>query len=213
MSLIQKIRDKYARWAVVAIALSLLGFILMDALSGRANLFGGNSTTIGSVDGKEIEFQEYNVLMDKSEQQAKAQGYEVTDENRQQMMQQVWNERVNELVLEKEYEALGLYVSDKEFNDMLFGDNPPQDLKQAFTDSTTGVYDINKAQTFFNELKTTKDPQKQEQKTQVNEFLVSLRKQRLSEKYNSLLNNSVYIPKWYAEKNMQRIACLRVFLM
>ena len=35
MSIIQKIRDKYARIAVIAIALALLGFILMDAFVSR----------------------------------------------------------------------------------------------------------------------------------------------------------------------------------
>ena len=41
MSVIQKIRDKYARVAVIAIALALLGFILMDAFAGRGSIFGG----------------------------------------------------------------------------------------------------------------------------------------------------------------------------
>ena len=38
MSVIQDIRDKYARWAVIAIAVALLGFILMDALAGRGDV-------------------------------------------------------------------------------------------------------------------------------------------------------------------------------
>ncbi len=58
MSVIQSIRDKYARWAVVAIALALLGFILMDAFAG-GNVFGGNSTTIGKVNGKEIDYIDF----------------------------------------------------------------------------------------------------------------------------------------------------------
>jgi peptidyl-prolyl cis-trans isomerase D len=59
MSVIQKIRDKYARWAVVAIALSLLGFIMMDAFAGRGSIFSGQSTTVGKINGKKIDYQDF----------------------------------------------------------------------------------------------------------------------------------------------------------
>ena len=59
MSVIQKIRDKYARWAVVAIALSLLGFIMMDAFASRTSLFGGNSTTLGRINKEKIKVQDF----------------------------------------------------------------------------------------------------------------------------------------------------------
>ena len=55
MSLIQKIRDKYARIAVIAIGLALLGFILMDAFAGRGGIFGSRDTTIGKINGDKIE--------------------------------------------------------------------------------------------------------------------------------------------------------------
>ena len=35
MSVIQSIREKYAKWAVVAIALALLGFILTDYFQAK----------------------------------------------------------------------------------------------------------------------------------------------------------------------------------
>ncbi len=59
MSVIQSIRDKYAKWAVVAIALSLLGFIMMDAFSGGSSMLGGNSTTLGKINGEKVEVQEF----------------------------------------------------------------------------------------------------------------------------------------------------------
>ena len=51
MSVIQKIRDKYARWAVIAIGISLVGFLLMDAFAGRTGLFSesGPGKTLGKV--------------------------------------------------------------------------------------------------------------------------------------------------------------------
>ena len=59
MSVIQNIRDKYAKVAVIAIALALLGFIMMDAFSGGGNPFEGNATTLGSINGKKIDYVDF----------------------------------------------------------------------------------------------------------------------------------------------------------
>ena len=54
MSIIQQIRDK-AVWLVSGlIALSLIGFLLMDARSSR--FFGGHSTVVGEINGQQIEY-------------------------------------------------------------------------------------------------------------------------------------------------------------
>ena len=48
MSIIQTIRDKGAVIVIAIIALSLIGFLLMDSRSGTGKLFGGgNTTTLG----------------------------------------------------------------------------------------------------------------------------------------------------------------------
>jgi peptidyl-prolyl cis-trans isomerase D len=46
MSVIQSIREKYAKWAVVAIALALLGFILTDYFQAKDRMGGGGPTTL-----------------------------------------------------------------------------------------------------------------------------------------------------------------------
>jgi peptidyl-prolyl cis-trans isomerase D len=196
MSVIQKIRDKYARVAVIAIALSLLGFILMDALSGRSNFFDGFSNTVGSVNGKEVKIDEFNLVHKQAEENAKQQGYPAGDETNQQILQGAWSQVVSEKLMEDEYAALGLTISDAEMSDMLFGDNPPEQIKQGFSDSL-GRYDAVAAQRRFQQLKNSKDPA---ERKQVNDFLVFLKKQRLDAKYNALFTNSTYVPKWMVEK-------------
>src|SRR4029079_3011206 len=60
MSIIQTIRDKYARLAVIAVAVALVGFILIDYISGRGrSLFNGGSITLGSVNGQKIDELEF----------------------------------------------------------------------------------------------------------------------------------------------------------
>jgi hypothetical protein len=58
MSIIQDIRDKYAKLTVVLIALALVGFILTDYFSGKSRgMLGGPSSTIGVVNGTKIGFE------------------------------------------------------------------------------------------------------------------------------------------------------------
>ena len=134
MSVIQQIRDKYARWAVVAIAVSLLGFILMDAFAGRGSIFGGNSTTVGKINGKKIEFAEFESRIKAQEDAARDQG-----QGREDLIQSVWNQQIGMTILEEQFEELGISTTDKEINHMLFV-NPTDDLKQQFTDPATGQY-------------------------------------------------------------------------
>lgn len=198
MSVIQKIRDKYARWAVIAIALSLLGFIMMDAFAGRGSLFGNRSTTVGKINGKKIDYQDFERKVEATEKfQRDQQGGDLGEAGRQQIVQSLWDQEVNDVVLAKQYNELGLTVSEKELRDILFGANPPQDLKQRFTDPATGVYNGVQAQQFINQIKKQGT---QQDKDQLNQYLESLEKDRLMTKYTSLLANSIYFPKWLLEK-------------
>lgn len=197
MSVIQNIRDKYARVAVIAIALALLGFILMDAFTGRSNLFGGDNTTVGSVNGNKIEYVAFSRKIKAQEDMAQQQGYEINDATRQQIIESAWNDEINRTLLQREFEELGLAVGKKEMNDLLFGNNPPPDLKQGFTDPQTGAYNALGAQQYFNELKKNGTA---EQKAQMNQYLESLEYQQMVGKYTSLISNSVYYAKWFLEK-------------
>lgn len=196
MSVIQKIRDKYARWAVVAIALSLLGFIMMDAFASRTSLFGGNSTTLGRINGEKIDVQSFETKVKAEEEGMKSQGY-AGGETRYQAIENVWNLEVERTLMYEEFEKLGMAMGSKEMNDHLFGANPPADIKRGFTDPATGVFNLQQAQQYFSNLRKTGTP---EQKAQMRQYLAQLEYQRLAEKYISLLGNSTYFPKWFLEK-------------
>lgn len=198
MSVIQQIREKYARIAVVAIALSLLGFILMDAFAGGSNIFGGgNSTTIGKVNGEELDYLEFDKKVKAQEEMARQQGYDMGEAGRQQIIETTWNQEVMRILLENELEELGMTVGKKELNEFLFGDAPPQDLKERFSDPNTGAYNAFEAQQFINNIKRSGKP---EDKAQLNQYLINLEFARLVEKYSALLTNSTYVPKWFIEK-------------
>jgi peptidyl-prolyl cis-trans isomerase D len=197
MSFIQKIRDKYARIAVIAIALALLGFILTDYLSTRGgSVLGGNSsTTLGTVNGKKIDYNEFEKKVKATEDRQQASS-PMGQPNRQQIIQNAWNQEVTEIIMNAEFGKLGFRVGKKEISDYLFGANPPDDLKQQFTDPQTGQYNAAQAQQAINQMK--KGPQ--DQRAQLSEYINLLEFGRKTEKYNSLFSNSVYYPKWFIEK-------------
>ena len=197
MSIIQNIRDK-AAWIVSgAIALALIAFIAQDAFQGGGRgIFSGSGTTLGKVNGQKIEVQGFEQRVKMMEEQYRNANYPVNDMMRQQIRDGVWNESVEDIILSKEYQKLGLTVSDKELNDMLYGANPPQQIQQQFTDPKTGIYDANAAYTAIKSLKKG-TPQ---YASFWGEFIPSMEKARVKEKYLTLLGNTSYVPKWMVEK-------------
>ncbi|MBC8034794.1 MAG: SurA N-terminal domain-containing protein [Chitinophagaceae bacterium] len=194
MSIIQQIRERAAWVVFIIIGLSLLGFLLMDAKPGQGGLFSSNSTAVGKVDGKEIEFKEYEERMKQMEAQYGQNG--MNEMMRQNIEEQVWNQFIQQEVMNKEIKKLGLEVSTKEIEDMLFI-NPSQELRQSLTNPQTGQYDPNQLKEQIARIKKDKDPATTKQ---LNDYIMALQKQRLTEKYNSLLSNSSYVPKWMIEK-------------
>ncbi|ULQ51680.1 SurA N-terminal domain-containing protein [Flavihumibacter fluvii] len=201
MSIIQNIRDKAAWLVFGVIALSLLGFLLMDAFVGKSGrgLLGGNETTLGSVNGNKIEYIEYQKKVQQYENQYQQQGYPMNEAMRQNIQEQVWNQFVEENVLNAEYKKLGITVTPKELDDMLFGANPPQDIRQQFSDAQ-GNYDANAAKAAIANLRKQKDNAMAQNFSEV--YLPALVDSRMREKYASLLGNTYYVPKWMAEKTI-----------
>lgn len=201
MSIIQQIRERYAAVSIAVIALSLVGFILMDALSSRSSFFSGNKTMLGSVNGQELEVAGFNTRVQEMEDNYKQQGMEVNEEMRQQIIDMLWNNQVDETLLNIEYKKLGLTFSGADLNEALYGSNPPQALAQQFKDEKTGAYDANAARQFINSLKKKKatDPQRQYVERNLIDYLIN---NGLKTKYTAMLAGSVFYPKWLSDKDI-----------
>ncbi|HEX2627783.1 MAG TPA: peptidylprolyl isomerase [Chitinophagaceae bacterium] len=202
MSVIQNIRDKYARIAVIAIALALLGFIAMDAFTGRSNPFGGGgpSNSVGKVNGTNIKYDEFNSFVTQTEDNYKRQGYPPALA-RQQAMDQVWNMEVTKILLEEEFDKLGIAVSDKELSVDLLGPESKQLLQQVFpefVDQQTGDIDLVMLAQQINNIRKKGSAQ---DKQVISERLDRLIINRQNDKYGSLLiNGNANVPKWLVEK-------------
>lgn len=190
MSVIQRIRDKGA-WIIFGIiALALIAFILQDGV-GRGRGSFSNTTAIGKVNGVTITRGEFEEKLTMQEQMYASQGAQ-----RDQLIGSTWSQVVDEVILGQEYEKLGLQVSPKELTDILFGENSP--LRQQFTDEKTGAFKVAEAKAAFAQLKKSKNA---DQIKAVNTQLIDPSiAQTLRNKYQGMLIQAVYIPKWMAEK-------------
>ena len=196
MSIIQTIRDKYARLAVIAVAVALVGFILIDYISGRGrSLFNGGSTTLGSVNGQKIDELEFEKKVQMQEQSQQQQG-SLGEEGRQQIIAGLWKQQVDQILLNDEFSRLGLSVGKKEFADMLYTE-PHQLARQYLGNPQTGEYDPNSVRQLINSIRRGKN---KDQKDQLNLLLDAIEKARLTEKYEGLVAGTIHYPKWLFEK-------------
>jgi peptidyl-prolyl cis-trans isomerase D len=198
MSIIQNIRDK-AAWIIIgAIALALIAFIVQDAFQNQS-MFQSNPTTLGTVAGKKIDAADFEERFKQTEAQYTSQGYPMNENMRQNIREALWNEYVEDAIMSKRYDDLGIYTSDKELSDILFGANPPQELRQQFTDPNTGIYDANAANQQIQALRKQKNTPMY--KSFFEQYVPGLKKGRQKEKYLAMLATSTYAPRWMVEKN------------
>ncbi|MEO6219020.1 MAG: SurA N-terminal domain-containing protein, partial [Ginsengibacter sp.] len=200
MSIIQTIREKGAVIVIAIISLSLIGFLLMDSRSGTGQLFGGgNTTTLGTINGDDIEYEDFNVKVKEMEQQYPNSG----SDQRNQILQSVWEQMVAEKIVTEQFNDLGLTFTPKEMSSIMFSDDAPQQLKQAFTNKETGQYDIEQAKQWWAQTKKTKN---EEQRNAISTQVIDpMRLNSLYTKYTSLIGGSIYTPAWLSkEMNEQK---------
>ncbi len=194
MQIIQNIREKGTAIVIGVIALSLIGFILMDANLGSSRNSASGNSTIGKINGEAIDTKEYSEKIKLIEDQY---GGRVSGAQTNMIRQNAWDQLVAEKVLMAEFEKLGLSFSPKELSTIMFSEDAPQSLKQAFTDKTTGQYDISKVQQWWQTAKKSKGEQRDAIESQVVE---PIKIQSLYTKYSSLIAAAGYYPTWMKEK-------------
>jgi len=192
MAIIGKIRDN--GWLVlIVIGVALMAFIMGD----WSKITGSNEPLygIGTVNGEKVDDQKFNeavqIAKTNAAQQAQQSGQPVqeVDEAR------VWNSFVEELLLEKEYEALGIEVSDDEFDAYLYakaGFSPQAEFLNSpmFTDSITKAFSPKKLEARVNEMRDSKEPEQVEAWKNTEEYY---KKKRRQEKYFDILGQGIYV--------------------
>lgn len=144
MATLEKIRSK-AAFLVVVIGLALLAFIIGDFLNSGQSFFMMNQNKVATVNGNVIGVEEYQERVNARTEQMQAMyqqnGMTMPDGMSANIQMEVYEQMVNEMLMNEELEALGITVSNAELQDMLTGDNIHPEIVRAFTDPATGVFD------------------------------------------------------------------------
>ena len=187
MSIIQSIRDKGA-WVVGGvITLALVAFILQDGIGRKGSVFG-TGTTVGKVNGKSIDRKDFDKKLENASQGNAQQ--------RENLIGQLWNQEVSQILLNEEFDKLGLTCTDKQLSEELF--KPSSPLMSEFKDPQTGQPDVEKAKQAFAQFKKNG---KEEQKKGVYEGIIEpTRLQSKYTKFNNLISQAAYAPKWLVDK-------------
>jgi len=121
MAMIGKIRNMQTLLMIV-LGIGMLGFLVpfdaVLALMGR-----GGTQEVGSVNGESISAVKYQQAV----QNRKQLGF-----TGDQLANEVWNDLVTELVMSDEFANIGIEVTNKEFQELLFGDIDSGYMSRAF---------------------------------------------------------------------------------
>lgn len=201
MATLQKIRNK-GTLLVIVIGVALLAFVLGDLFTSGTTLFGKARDKAFVVNGEVISTQQYaDKITEFEEFQKTISGQSSLDENTSsQIREAVYQQMVRERLLDNQTRKLGITVTKKELNELVYGENISPVLQQLpfFLDQQTGMFNRNALIEFLNIINTPgSNPQEQvlvDQYKQMWLFIEEMvRTQRLEEKYISLLSNAVIV--------------------
>jgi peptidyl-prolyl cis-trans isomerase D len=206
MSVLESLR-KRSGLLVAIVGLALFAFVLTGLFQNDSSLFSGDESVVGEIAGKSIDIKDFRTKVDEAIENQKRNSNKVTLEQNEidGIVQQIWNQTINEEVLNKEYAKLGIAVSDEELYDLMV-DHPHAALVRNLSDPQTG-----KIAPMFADDKTGEvSPEKirkftasmnDEQEKQWAQLENYIRQIRTVEKYNNMVKKGLYVTKAVAKTN------------
>ncbi len=126
-----------APWFIITVGgVFVLFMVLSD--SKVANLIGQRTNNIGTINGKEITYQDFSQIVDQEKERLEKMqaGFVFGPAQMPALRDRVWENLVTEAAIDQKIEEYGITVSDDEIRDILLGENPPEFLTKDFIDST-----------------------------------------------------------------------------
>jgi len=193
MAVIGNIR-KHSTFLIIIIGVALAAFVLGDFAKGRR---GSREVNVGNVAGEDITIMDFNQRVEQNIENTKQQQKKVrlTTDEIYRVKEDTWKQMVKEVLMDKEYESLGLTVTTEELFDLVQGPNPHPLIKQYFTDPETGQYNRSLILDYLRNL----DNMPAESKQQWIAFEEYIRNDQLSNKYKALISKGYYVPEALAK--------------
>ena len=198
MAALGKIRSK-GGILVGAIGLALVAFLAGDAARSCEGMKGESRQQIGKILGENISVQDYQKLIDEYQSAIKftMQRDNLSEQELNQVNDQVWQQLVSNRVIEADAEKVGLTVTEKEIQNVLNEGTNPMLAQTPFVNQQTGRFDVNALKQFldsYNKAKAAKSPQVEQMQAIYDYWLFvekNLRAQLLGQKYQALLASCV----------------------
>ena len=197
MATLQKIRNR-GKILIATVGLALFAFIAEEFVRSLTYTQTESRQRVGKIYGEKINVQEFNAMVEEYTDVVKfTQGLNTLSDDQLSMMRdQVWQTLVNDKILQHECEKLGITVTDAEMQDII-NNGRNQMLAQTPFRTQQGTFDVNALKQFLNQYnEVMTNPQLssevKEQYQQMNNYWnfieKNLRRQKLNEKYQTLLN-------------------------
>lgn len=198
MGLMSYLRNR-AGLVVTIIGLAIVAFLLGDVINMGTPFWMKSQNEVGSINGEAIDYPLFNAQVEQTTAMYQQQmGGAASPQLRTYAVQQVWNQFISKELLSQEIDKIGLTVAKDELNELVKGQNPSQQIIQAFTNPETGVFDRNQLNTFISQIATQGTP---EMTQQWEMLLENIRNERLNQKYTNLLSRSVYVTSLEANED------------
>lgn len=201
MATLEKIRSKAGILVSAIIGLALLAFILTDFLSAKKSMFSHTDNTIGEMNGKKIDFQQFEQKVTELTEVYKIRSGNNSPDDKalDGLRDEAWDELKFENIMETEYSKLGLAICPDELIDYMSGANIHPIIRNAFTDPQTGEFNKNWVIQF---LKKTNDPSDPQRPLRLYiEYIITV--DRINSKYVNLLRKGMGVPTFIAKSDYQ----------
>ena len=192
MGTLGKIRNRSGLLLTV-IGFAMLAFILGDFMQSKRS--GGSSTPhVGEILGESILIQKFEetVELGKANWQSQNQNQILSQTILGQIRNQAWDQLSREMIMDNQYNILGLSVSDEEWLERISGVNVHPDISQiqSFQDPNTGQFDRTKVLGYLQQIEQDPSGESVDRWIDFQKYLIN---SILNEKYNKLIEKGSYV--------------------
>ena len=201
MATLQNIRNRGSLMIAIVIGLALGAFILGDMLNSGSKLMRPSQMKIAEIDGESVQYPDFQKKVEELSEVYKMQTQQTQiDENTwEQIREQVWQGYLQENIIGKATEKLGITVSAEELFDLVQGNNPHPIIQQLFKNQKTGQVDKSGIIQFLKRLDTDATPAQRSFWLYIEN---QIKQDKLRTKYSSLVSKGLYVTTDEAKKSL-----------
>jgi len=201
MATLQNIRNRGGVLIAGVIGLALGAFILGDMLNSGSKLMRPSQMKIAEIDGESVQYPDFQKKVEELSEVYKMNTRQTQiDENTwDQIREQVWQGYLQENIIGKATENLGISVGADELFDLVQGKDPHPIIQNLFKNPKTGTIDKSMIIQFLKSLETSATPQ---QKAYWLFIENQIKQDKLRSKYNSLITKGLYVTTEEAKKSL-----------